>query len=366
MRQKQTILFNIERMDGLGQGVSKVTDKVTFIPKTVIGDQGEAEVMVEKKGVAFARVKSLQKSSTRRIEAECPHYNSCTSCHYQHVSYEDELLFKRESLERLFRKLPLPAIEVVPATKRLHYRNRMQLHYSLKSKLLGLRDSQTHHILPVPECLIGEREIANEINRLYTNEQWLQEAPATPSEGHVEIYWKEEQLKVSWNRPYAEGGFTQVFQEMNQKLKNLMLKEWPGKTSHDLLDLFGGNGNLSQELNYSERLCVDIYSEEPGSDFISQDIYATDALKKVLKEVGRRKLNIQQLLLDPPRSGLKNLAEWITTLNPQSVAYVSCDPNTLARDLQSLDGYAITKAFLIDFFPSTFHFETFIILERKS
>lgn len=42
MNQKVTIPFEITSMDSLGQGVSKVTDKVTFIPKTVVGDKGEA------------------------------------------------------------------------------------------------------------------------------------------------------------------------------------------------------------------------------------------------------------------------------------------------------------------------------------
>lgn len=366
MRQKRTVPFEITGMDSLGQGVSKLSDKVTFIPKTTVGDKGDAEIMAEKKGVAFAKASHFSKLSEDRIKPECIHFDTCPSCHYQHVPYERELEFKKENFLKLFRKLPLPEVEVISAPRRFFYRNRIQLHYSLKSKLIGMRDSQTFRITPIPDCIIGEPQVLDEVKRLYQNNTWLKEAPSAPMEGHVEIYFTDNQLKVNWNKSYAEGGFTQVFQEMNLKLKDILSKKWTLPGQSDLLDLFGGNGNLSNSLNYSRRLCVDLYRKLPGDDFLNQDLYADDALKNVLKELKNRNLQIANLLLDPPRSGLKNLRQWIDTLKPESIAYVSCDPHTLARDLLSLEGYEVKKAFLIDFFPSTFHFESFIILERKS
>jgi 23S rRNA (uracil1939-C5)-methyltransferase len=365
MRQKRSIPFEITGIDSLGQGVSKLSDKVTFIPKTTVGDKGEADVMAEKKGVVFAKATSFSNFSDHRIKPECIHFDTCPSCHFQHVPYQKELEFKKENYAKLFRKLPLPEIEVISAPRRFHYRNRIQLHYSLKTKLIGMRDSQTFRITPIPKCIIGEPEVLKEIHRLYENDNWLKEAPRNPADGHVEIYWTENQLKVNWNKSYAEGGFTQVFAEMNQKLKSVLLSEWKIPAESNLLDLFGGNGNLSNGLNYSKRLCVDMYRKIPGEDFLHQDLYDENALKNVIKELNKRKLDIKHLLLDPPRSGLKNLKEWIDVLKPDSIAYVSCDPHTLARDLMALEGYDLKRAFLIDFFPSTFHFESFIILERK-
>jgi 23S rRNA (uracil1939-C5)-methyltransferase len=365
MRQKRFIPFEITSMDSLGQGVSKLSDKVTFIPKTTVGDKGEAEVMSEKKGVVFARARSFSTLSPERIKAECIHFDTCPSCHYQHVPYEKELEFKKENFKKLFRKLPLPEVEVVSAPERFFYRNRIQLHYSLKSKLIGMRDPQTFSITPIPKCIIGEPEVLKEIQRLYENNNWLKEVPSSPADGHVEIYWINNQLKVSWNKSYAEGGFTQVYGLMNEKLKSVMHDSWKIPAQSELLDLFGGNGNLSNGLNYSKRLCVDIYKSNPGADFLNQDLYDENALKNVLKEIKKRNLNLKHLLLDPPRSGLKNLNEWVEALKPETIAYVSCDPHTLARDVQALDGYSFSRAFLIDFFPSTFHFESFIILERK-
>lgn len=365
MRTKRTIPFEITGIDSLGQGVSKLSDKVTFIPKTSPGDKGEAVIMSEKKGVIFARLESLSTKSELRRDAECRHYGTCHSCHFLHMSYQDEIKFKLESFQRLFRKLPLPDIEVIAAPERFKYRNRVQLHYSLKTKLLGMKDPINFQILPIPHCLIAEPEILSEMNRLYRDNTWVKEAPSAPMEGHVEIYLKDKKISVNWNRPYAEGGFTQVYGLMNQKLKERLAQEWQLADNKVILDLFAGNGNLSQDLPYSRRLCVDIYDKPPGPEFLGQNLYDTSALKRLVSETKNRKISPKNLLLDPPRSGMKDLSEWLEVFRPQSVAYVSCDPHTLNRDLMSVSGYSISKAFLIDFFPSTFHFESMIFLERK-
>lgn len=365
MSRKRTIPFEITGIDSLGQGVSKLGGKVTFIPKTAPGDKGEAEIMSEKKGVTFARIENLGENSQLRIEPECIHYGSCPSCHFLHMSYENELKFKKESFKHLFRKLELPEPELIPAPERFHYRNRIQLHYSLKSKLLGLRNPQSSEIIPVPQCMIAVPEVQKELARLYHNQTWSKEAPSAPTEGHVEIYFKDNKVKVSWNRPYAEGGFTQVYALMNEKLQEILFRNWKLEGDKALLDLFGGNGNLSNNLPYSKRLCVDYYPQVQGDEFYNQNLYDRKALENVTKELGRRNLKPENLLLDPPRSGLKDLSAWVDKLKPRTIAYVSCDPHTMVRDLMSVKGYSFKKAFLIDFFPSTFHFESFIILERK-
>lgn len=366
MSDRRIVPFKISSMDSLGQGVSKESDKITFIAKSATGDEGEAEVIEEKKGVAFARIKKLTAPSHLRRPPECPHFDLCPSCHYLHVSYEQELQFKRETLEKLFHKIQVPTPEVVAAPTRIGYRNRVQLHYDLSQKKLGMFNAKTNEILPIPHCLIGLPSLGREIQRLYEGEQWLKEIPPGPKKGHVELYWRNGELKVSWNRPYAEGGFTQVYEEMNQKLKQTLASWSTFQAQPKLLDLFGGNGNLSNGLNYSKRLCVDKYSKIPDGDFFSQDLYSPLALRNVERELRKRDLRPQVLLLDPPRSGLKDLKVWVDLLAPKFVAYISCDPHTLVRDIASLNGMKITNSFLFDFFPSTFHFETMLFLERKS
>jgi len=364
MRQNRPISFKISSLDSLGQGVSKLQDRITFIPKTLPGEEGEAFILSEKKGVTFARLASLRESSPERIEPVCPHFSSCPSCHYLHTPYENELKSKTENFRKLFRNLPLPEVKVIGAPRRTGYRNRIQLHYDTKNLKLGMLDAGTSEIIPVPSCLIGEEPVLKKLKDLYRDNLWLSIAPKTPERGHVEIYLKDDEVKLNWNQQYASGGFTQVFQEMNDLLQK-ELSAWFEEAPGTVLDLFAGNGNLSNNLPYSERLCVDIYTEQKSSDFFSLSLYDKTALSKVSSVLRKKSLRPESIILDPPRSGLMNLNEWLSELTPSRVAYVSCDPHTLVRDLQKVQGYHLTGAVLLDFFPSTFHFESLIFLGRN-
>jgi 23S rRNA (uracil1939-C5)-methyltransferase len=72
------------------------------------------------------------------------------------------------------------------------------------------------------------------------------------------------------------------------------------------------------------------------------------------------------LLLDPPRAGAANAMAHIIDINPTYISYVSCDPNTLARDLRILagSGYKIARITALDLFPQTYHVETVAALYR--
>lgn len=365
MEEKTTAPFKIVSMDSLGQGVSK-EERILFVPKTLPGEEGRAQVLAQKKSVSFGWPLEFTKEASNRIIPECPHFSECPSCHYLHTNYESELEYKRLSFDQIFRNLPLPRPDVVAAPRRLAYRNRIQLHYDTKTGKLGLMSLSLKRIIEIPHCLIGVPAISSTLAELYKNQNWMKRAPKDKSQGHVEIYQRGPDVQLTWNRPYAEGGFTQVFEEMNQLLKDRITELFSHQSLGNLLDLFGGGGNLSEGLDYKERRCVDFYGVPKGGDFISLDLYSRTALKELQKKLREENLNIKTLILDPPRAGFKELGLWLDSLKPETVLYVSCDPHTLARDLRTLQNYEVTKSFLLDFFPSTFHFETMLLLQRKS
>ena len=71
-------------------------------------------------------------------------------------------------------------------------------------------------------------------------------------------------------------------------------------------------------------------------------------------------------LLDPPRGGAPRLMPQLLTTRPKMVVYVSCNPATLARDVQPAlqSGYEIELLEVIDMFPQTDHIETLCVLRR--
>ena len=87
--------------------------------------------------------------------------------------------------------------------------------------------------------------------------------------------------------------------------------------------------------------------------------------KKMTKRRQAGALQIDFLLLDPPRTGAESrVVDGILQLSPKRICYVSCDPATLARDLRKIiaGGYSLDSLAAFDMFPQTHHVETIVSL----
>ena len=359
--------FYIEHIDPLGQGVDKSGERVTFISKTLPQETGRAKIYRQKMGVYFALPTQIETQSPLRTPSPCPHYEYCLSCHYLHTSYEHEIKFKENALKWALRSFnPLPPINIHQATSRYQYRNRIQLHYDLKFKRLGLMaDGQ---IVNIAGCLLPIPEIQEQIEQLYQQNSWIKLLnPKSPPRGHIELYWKDNQLQINCNQPYSGDGFTQVNSEMNELLKRKVNGLLTTDAPRTVLELFGGNGNLTSQLQSTSVYVVD---NVPAANVcthqthISLDLYGATVLKELISHLGPER--IETIILDPPRSGLSNLCEFTTHFACDDILYISCNPATLARDIKTIqEQYQLRQIDLLDLFPATRHFETLIYLERK-
>lgn len=360
------IEFIIDHIDPLGQGVFKEGDNIFFIPKTLPNESGSARVLKKKKGVHFAELETLTQESDKRITSECEHFQNCPGCHFFHCDYQTELEIKKQTYKKMFKPLldvELEKLKLVSADKRHSYRNRIQLHYDKKKKKLGFINGKKNEIIEVPNCIICENEVKNALTNLYQNNSWLKLAPKKPI-GHVEIYLSPSGLKIEWNKRYSAGGFTQVNKEMNIKLNQKVASILAEKPRGFTLDLFGGNGNLTNSLT-TPRSIIDMYQELPGDNFYSINLHEENALS-LFKEQSSNEFDT--FVIDPPRSGFPHINSWINEFNPELIVYVSCHPQTMIRDLKSVltddSYYKIEDIYLLDLFPSTFHFEGLVILKK--
>ena len=78
----QTVEFEIDHIDPLGQGVSRKDGKVTFVACTLPGETGTAVVYRRAKGVQFAHLQCLDQTADNRVEPECLHFNQCPGCQF--------------------------------------------------------------------------------------------------------------------------------------------------------------------------------------------------------------------------------------------------------------------------------------------
>ena len=361
-------------MDPLGQGVSKISDLVTFVSKTLPGEEGECEIYRKSKGVQFGFLrdgqKNLSKISSDRIKPECEHFSECLGCSFLHIEYPKEIEIKTDMAIQALRPLNIPKLDhFFACPQRFHYRNRIQLHYDIKKKTLGLINKTLGRTIAIPKCRLPSAPISEKMAKLYQDDLWIQlvTEKGLPPKGHLEILERESSVDLVWNRPYADGGFSQVNSQTNQILIETLQAHIPENLT--VLELFSGRGNLSKPLSPLQNLMFDAIAEdfqtEKGFEYTQLDLYQHDSLDMVLKKT--RSLGVPKLLLlDPPRKGYSFLPLLVDQLPVETIAYISCNVSTLTRDLRECQKhYKVDSIFGFDMFPGTPHFETLVILKRR-
>lgn len=174
--------------------------------------------------------------------------------------------------------------------------------------------------------------------------------------------------------PYS---FFQTNTRGTEKLYGL-LQDWGRKIGGALVDLYCGSGGITLALAESFDRVIGIDTNKSAIEdaksnaqlnTIQNAEFVCEDAQEFLKKLPGSKLSIQlsAMVVDPPRPGLHPKAlQHLIDMNPARLAYVSCNPESLARDLQGLIPlYRIHSAQPIDLFPHTAHVETLVLLEHR-
>ncbi|MCI5143504.1 MAG: class I SAM-dependent RNA methyltransferase, partial [Candidatus Electrothrix sp. ATG1] len=166
----------------------------------------------------------------------------------------------------------------------------------------------------------------------------------------------------------------QVNPGQNEQLITLvceLIGDLGGKT---VLDLYCGMGNFSAALGLLGGTVTGIEGNREGIWWaeknaeragITARFFVAD-VRFALQQIVAQEEKADYVLLDPPRSGVGKSITLVPHIEPEKIIYVSCNPATLARDLNLLSphGYTITRVVPVDMFPQTSHIETVVLLER--
>jgi 23S rRNA (uracil1939-C5)-methyltransferase len=387
--------FRIEKLVYGGSGLARHEGRVYMLPKVVPGDLVEATAKKSKSNFIDARVEEIVEASPDRIEPACRHFTKCGGCHYQQMTYEKQLHWKREILRELFDRAKLKLdveIETI-AGEPLGYRNRTQFHFH--DSKVGFLEVASHKLVPVDQCPVSSPKI-NEVLKVlnilskdhrfpkflkslevFTNEtdvqlnvvdtnapiakhffDWLAHEVPGVKNGAITYPGAGYDWKVSYR------SFFQVNRFLVDALADLTIR---GLSGGHAVDLYAGVGLFSLPLSKQfERVTavesgkVAMYDLEANSR-----TYGVENVRIVQANVDAYLTDLTEkpdvILADPPRSGLgKVAAEQLARVQAPEVRLVSCDPSTLVRDLAVLlgAGYKVDEMVLIDLFPQTFHLET--------
>jgi 23S rRNA (uracil1939-C5)-methyltransferase len=429
--------LSIEKMIYGGEGLAHADGNTVFVPFVLPEEQVRATVRTRKKKLIHANLVDVEKASPSRVAAECPHFRVCGGCHYQHIEIGEQVRLKKEIVRETLSRLGGVqwAGEIKEhAAQPYGYRNRAQWAYrDALPRAFGYFLPESAHILPIDQCPVLSPRLAETFLQL---QELARGNSLPPGVLEVEAFADGADEKIALNVAFERfpgppkavatkfkealpalesllmldqsknrfelegpgyliqkaGGFEfrvnhLSFFQVNRFLVEELLETMVGGAKGGYaLDLYAGVGFFTLPLAkaFSKVVSVDANlsatrdlrqnAEIAGASIVSENEHTEDFLKKAQDKP-------DLVLLDPPRAGLgAEAASRLANLGAQDIAYLSCDPATLARDLAVLTGserkpessvsaeqkYEIAEVHLFDLFPQTFHIETLVRLRRVS
>lgn len=396
-----------------GDALARLPDgRAVFIPFALPDELLRIQLVEEKERYARARILEIIEPSPDRIQPRCPHFQDCGGCHYQHIPYPEQLRIKEDILADQLRRVGKienpPVTTIQPSPSPWNYRNQIQFHVDPEGRP-GFLKHRSNTIVPIEECHLPEENI-NEIwpqfNLEYipgldrvglrSGEAGQDTLILLESQGD-ELFEFSVDLPISavlqgpggeiilsgddftiipvLDFPFvvSAGSFFQTNTAVAENLVSYLLEVLPLGNAAVCLDVYCGVGLFSAFLAPRVKKVIGIESSPSACDdflynlaeFENVELYDLPA-EEVLPGLD---LSPDIILVDPPRAGLsKTVLDSVADLDPDLIAYISCDPATLARDLQRFGkkGFMLQESTPFDMFPQTYHIESLSLLRRTS
>ena len=174
---------------------------------------------------------------------------------------------------------------------------------------------------------------------------------------------------------FSPQDFTQVNLAVNRQMVARAVALLDIDPSDEVFDAFCGIGNFSLAIS---RFAKKVTGAEQSASSIARArenarLNGVENVSFVVEDLQLETSEINGLegankvLLDPPRSGAEAMVKRLAGSNVVRVVYVSCNPETLARDIGILEnqGFELRSAGIIDMFPHTTHVESIALLVRQ-
>jgi 23S rRNA (uracil1939-C5)-methyltransferase len=227
-------------------------------------------------------------------------------------------------------------------------------------------------LLPLASRQVREIHLADVDNGVWLTSEILTQSPPNETEPFYSLDIQGKKLKLA----FSPSGFIQTHAEINQKMVHTAI-EWLALSAQDhLLDLFCGVGNFSLPAALTADVVTGVEGNAQAVSHARQNAqtngltnchFFTEDLSQNPAQQAWWRGNYTAVLLDPGRLGAFEVCRQLGQLNVNKILYVSCQANTMIRDIQQLEqqGYRVKRTQLFDMFPQTEHFESLVLLERN-
>ena len=406
---------NIEGLENEGAGVCRINGMVVFVPKALTGEKVRIRITEIKKNYAKGKVIEVLEKSKHRVDSGCPYYEECGGCNLRHQDSKENLKFKKEKVENAIKrigKLDIKVNDVVSSFRDDNYRNKAS--FKVENNKIGFYSEGTYQLVDIKECKLMKKEINDSLYyiRKYLEENKNEIKNVTVKYGNamneilIDIYSVNESDinicdflinnlpslktiifndKIVYQNGYisqiinglmfncSAKSFFQVNDMQAEKLYNLAIKSANLKESDTVLDLYCGTGTISciVSSHVKKVIGVEIVEDAVRDAKCNLMINNINNVKFIVgdaaKKVSKIKEKVDVIFVDPPRSGMdRKMISIIKNIKAKKIVYISCNPVTMARDLNYIsDTYITSKVTPVDMFPNTSHVECVCVLKLK-
>lgn len=381
--------LTIERLAPKGDGVGPLGSTVAFATRTIPGERVRVKIRRHRREWIAVDVLEVLEPSPDRVQPRCPLFEECSGCQLQHVAYPRQLALKQAVVVEQLRAHggfeDAPVAEVLGADDPWYYRNHGR--FTVKDGHLGFVRHFRREFLPVPHCYIMEPGINDVLTALDGRLQGATQCnvrvgrpegsmmiqpklPAldgAPQSGQASL----EETLLGRRFRVSAAAFFQVNRAQAERLVQLV-REQVDAGAGVVIDAYGGVGTFAVLLADHVGKVISIEESPPA---VQDARINAEGLANVELVLGKTEEvlagipgPVDAIVLDPPRSGCQPQAlAAVIEHGPRRVVYVSCEPETLARDLRILvdAGYELIAVQPVDMFPHTHHIECVATLQRR-
>jgi 23S rRNA (uracil1939-C5)-methyltransferase len=385
------------------------------------GDRAVVDVDVAKRP-ARGRIVTVEAAGPERVTPPCRHTESCGGCDWLHIAPSSQAAHHadivRRALPEGWRTHPITSHA---AGRALGYRTRARLHARVSGgrAIVGMNEAQGSDPVEVDTCVVLDPALDHAralLGPLLEGAHGRGDAQialgplGAPRKPVLELRWagplapavygriEKAVLSGAWAgaRIFADGiprpatigdptpwmrgadgqplrlpagGFAQAAEEENVRLAARVAALAKESGAKKILELFAGAGNLTVLFAAQGSAVVGVESDRAACEAARANLLARGLKGKIVEADAEEHAiapGTDLVVLDPPRTGARKASATIAASKVKHVLYVSCDPQTLGRDLALLEPRFGVKAIeTFEMFPGTSHVETVVLLARR-
>lgn len=382
---------DIEDLTNLGDGVARVDGWVVFVPFALPGERVRVRIWRNKKNYSDADLVEVLRASEHRVEPRCPLFGDCGGCQYQHYSYSAQLEWKSRQIQQLLQKMLGRTFAVAPCigdpAHAYGYRSKITPHFRFPPNRpdvpIGFQRFASRSLVDVAQCPIASPSINVALAREREN---LRSGKRTFRRGGTLLFRdslsgvimdarrRAAEMVGDWKFEFVAGEFFQNNPYVLPKLVDYAVGAAAGAPVRFLVDAYCGVGvfGICGHQRFEQVVGIEVNEQ---AVLLADENIRRNAIPNMVIHLGKAEAVFATLrfppeqtavLLDPPRKGCDNaFIEQLLTFHPRRIVYVSCGPDTQARDIGPLlaAGYRVVAIQPFDLFPQTRHIENVVVLD---